>query len=308
MTSLIESPEAARRRRQLYRLLGDLPPRRRPISARVISVERGPRYVLERLVLDLNGLEPVPAYLLRPLSVRGRAPAILYNHYHAGRYDLGKDEILTAKPERGLPAYADTLAELGYCALCLDMWAFGERAARSEMDLFKEMLWKGRVLWGMMVYDSLRGLDYLIRRPEVDPRRIGALGMSMGATMAWWVAALDTRVKVCVDICCLTDFETLIETGGLSGHGIYYYVPSLLKHFSTADINALIAPRPHLALAGERDPLTPARGLDRIDEQLRQVYARLGCPQNWRLLRYDTGHVETAEMRREVTEFLRRHL
>ena len=66
-------------------------------------------------------------------------------------------------------------------------------------------------------------------------------------------AALDERVKVCVDICCLTDFQALIETRGLDGHGIYYYVPGLLKHFTTAQINALICPRALQIQAGNKD-------------------------------------------------------
>ena len=66
----------------------------------------------------------------------------------------------------------------------------------------------------------------------------------------------------------------------LDGHGLYYYVPSLLKHFTTAQINALIAPRPHLALAGNLDPLTPPAGLDRVDRELRGVYASLGSAEN----------------------------
>ena len=44
-------------------------------------------------------------------------------------------------------------------------------------------------------------------------------------------------------------------SGGLDGHGIYYYVPALLKHFTSADINALIAPRAHLAIAGKAHAL-----------------------------------------------------
>jgi dienelactone hydrolase len=51
----------------------------------------------------------------------------------------------------------------------------------------------------MMVYDTLRGLDYLLARPEVDTARVGTLGMSMGSTMAWWVAALDPRIKLAKD-------------------------------------------------------------------------------------------------------------
>ena len=77
--------------------------------------------------------------------------------------------------------------------------------------------------------------------------------MSMGSTMAWWLAALDTRIKVTVDINCLTDFQALLAENGLSRHGLYYFVPGLLKHFTTAQINALIAPRAHLGLAGLRD-------------------------------------------------------
>jgi dienelactone hydrolase len=179
---------------------------------------------------------------------------------------------------------------------------------RTELDTFKEMLWKGQVLWGMMVYDTLRGLDYLLTRPEVDTARIGTLGMSMGSTMAWWAAALDPRLKVCVDICCLTDYQALIEAHNLKGHGVYYFVPGLLKHFTTAQINVLIAPRPHLATAGNRDDLTPAAGLDRIDRELRTVYRSLGQPGNWQLLRYDVGHAEPPEMRRDILSFLREHL
>jgi len=300
--------DAEKQRRKLYALLGKLPPRHHGISAKTVSVSEKPAYILEKLVLDLNGLEPVPAWFLRPKSFSGKAPAVLYNHYHGGKYKLGKNEILEGKPDRSLPSYAEVLTGLGYCALCMDAWAFGERSTRTEMDIFKEMLWKGRVMWGMMVYDSLRGIDYLVSRPEVDAARIATLGMSMGSTMAWWVAALDERVKVTVDLCCLTDYQALLETNGLKGHAIYYFVPSLLEYFTTAGINALIAPRPHLGLAGNLDPLTPPAGLDRIDRELKQVYAGFGKPQNWKLLRYDVGHTETPEMRKEVVAFLKERL
>lgn len=303
-----QAASPAQRREELYSLLGDLPPRSRRISARVVSTEERPGFVLEKLVLDLNGFEPAPAYFVRPKKLAVKAPAILYHHYHGGKYQLGKDELLTAKPEAGLPSYAEALTAQGYCALCADTWAFGERSTRPEMDIFKEMLWKGQVMWGMMVYDSLRAMDYLATRTEVDPKRIGALGMSMGSTMAWWQAALDERVKVCVDICCLTDFHALIDSGGLDGHGIYYYVPSLLKHFTTGQINALISPRPHLSLAGNYDGLTPRAGLDRLERELSQVYQEDGAPDAWQMRRYETGHFETAAMRAEVTAFLQRWL
>jgi len=296
------------RRNQLYGLLGDLPDRCRPISAEKRSETEHDGYILETLELDLNGLEAVPAYFARPKDLAGPAPAVLYNHAHGGAYDIGKTEFIEGRKALQQPPYAKVITDLGWVGLCIDTWVFGDRRHHSEMDAFKAMLWQGRVLWGMMVYDSIRALDYLCCRPEVDPERVATLGISMGSTMAWWVAALDERVKVTVDICCLTEFHTLLRLNGLRGHGIYYYVPGLLKHFTTADINALIAPRPHLGLAGLQDHLTPPEGLDIIDRELQKVYAAHGVPENWKLLRYDDGHRETPEGREAIIAFLKKHL
>jgi hypothetical protein len=298
--------DPASRRAELYGLMGDLPARDREIRVERTGEQDRGAYVLENLVMDVNGLEPAPAYFLKPKSLTGRVPAVLFNHWHGGEYKLGKDEML--RPKEGIPSWADAIAAEGWCALCMDMWAFGGRSTRTEMDIFKEMLWRGRVMWGMMVYDSLRGVDYLTSRPEVDASRLATVGMSMGSTMAWWVAALDERIKACVDICCLTDYDALMEINNLKGHGVYYFVPSLLKHFTASQINELIVPRAHLGLAGNLDLLTPPQGLDRIDRDLKQAYAAAGHPERWKMFRQDVKHVETPEMRQEALAFLRRHL
>jgi dienelactone hydrolase len=300
--------EQTNQRQELYRLLGDLPPRDGPIAARLLEQGERDDYLLEKLLLDLNGSESVPAFFVKPIHSAGRIPCLLYNHAHGGDYQLGKQELLQGRKELCTPPYALALTSRGWGALCIDAWVFGERHGRSESQVFKEMLWKGQVLWGKMVYDSLRALDYLMARPDVDGERIGTMGMSMGSTMAWWIAALEPRVKVCVDICCMTDYEALITAGGLDGHGIYYYVPSLLKHFSASQINALIAPRPHLSLAGNADPLTPPEGLDRVDRELRHVYTALGAGDAWQMHRYDGGHLETPAMRSECLAFLEKWL
>ena len=295
-------------REDLYALLGDLPDRQRRLGARLIGEEERDGYLLETLELDLNGFEPVPALLAKPKKLQGKAPAVLFNHSHSGDYPMGKREFIEGRNTLQDPPYAKLLTDLGYVGLCIDAWVFGERSHTGEMDMFKAMLWQGHVLWGMMVYDSIRALDYLVSRPDVDASRIATLGLSMGSTMAWWLAALDERITVTVDICCLTEFHTLLREKGLGGHGIYYYVPDLLKHFTTADINALIAPRAHLSLAGTRDKLTPVAGLDIIDTELKRVYAEHGAPEKWRLIRYDEGHKETAAGRREIMDFLKAHL
>lgn len=294
------------RRIKLYELMGDLPGRNRPISVRALGTADRGAYWLDRLEFDLNGLQPVRAYFVRPKSGPVKRPAVLFNHSHGGRYELGKDELILGNTYLHVTPYAEDLAQAGFNVLCIDHWCFGERNSKTESETFKEMLWHGQVLWGMMVYDSLRAMDYLVSREDVDASRIATLGISMGSTMAWWLAALDVRVKVCIDLCCLTDFQSLIKHRSLDCHGVYYYVPGLLKHFTTAGINALIAPRPHLSLAGIKDPLTPVDGLDIIEQELKAVYAKVGASENWRLSRSQGAHQETPAMRREILEFLAR--
>ncbi|MGV3639051.1 MAG: dienelactone hydrolase family protein [Adhaeribacter sp.] len=313
-TETFDTPPEARaagrkkQRRELYRLLGRLPDRKRPISVQVVSREETGEMIVEKLLLDINGEELVPAYFTKPKNSGGLLPVVLFNHSHFGQYHVGKDEFLFGRKEMQSPSYALALARAGYAGLCLDSWGFGARKGKTESDIFKEMLWKGQVMWGMMVYDNLRALDYLQTRPDVDAKRIATMGMSMGSTMAWWLAALDERIQVCVDLCCLTDFHTLVAEQGLSRHGLYYYVPDLLNHFTTSQINALIAPRPHLGLAGRRDPLTPLAGLEKIDRDLKAVYLREKAPEAWQLRLYDVGHEETPQMRQDIMAFLKKWL
>jgi Abhydrolase family len=300
-----------RRRRQLWSLLGDLPLNHRPGPAKLIKTEKGAGYTLEYLQLDLNGIEPVPALLLVPDKIRKPAPGLLYIHWHGGTYPTGKDELLTGR--KVLPAYAPVVAEKGIVTLAIDSWCFGERmrdkdGRNGEWDAFKKMIWHGQVLFGMMIFDEHRAVDYLVSRPEVDANRIGAFGLSMGATKAWWLAALDPRIKLCIDLCCMTDFEELIKANNLKGHGIYYYVPSLLKHFSTAQINELIVPRAHLSLNGRKDALTPPAGVERVRDYLAPLYAKFGKAEDCRIELFDCGHEEIPEMRKIILEWMDKYL
>jgi dienelactone hydrolase len=300
-----------RRREDLWSLLGDLPWQHEPAPPQIVRTEEHESYTLQRLVLDLNGIEPVPALLLIPKRLQRPAPGLLFIHWHAGMYDLGKEQLLRGTSVQ--PAYAPVLAEMGVVTLAIDSWCFGERkhdtdGHRGEEDMFKLMLWRGQVLWGMMMFDEFRALSYLAGRQEVDPRRLGALGMSMGSTKAWWLAALDPRVRLTIDLCCLTDFESLIAAKSLSGHGVYYFVPSLLKQFDTAGINELIVPRPHLSVNGRKDPLTPPSGVEKIRDQLLPLYREHGREEECRIELFDCAHEETAEMRRIIIDWLQRYL
>ena len=122
------------RAKELYGLLGKLPPRDRKVGAQLVSTEDRGTYTLEKLVLDLNGIEPAPAYFARPKHKSGRLPTVLFNHSHGGGYTIGKTEFIDGREYLGKPPYAEFLTSLGYNALCFDAWIFGERAKRTELD------------------------------------------------------------------------------------------------------------------------------------------------------------------------------
>jgi dienelactone hydrolase len=301
----------ANRRRELWSLLGDLPQGVVPRRTRILSIEKHNGYTLERLILDLNGIEPVPALLLIPEKRQPKAPGLLYIHAHGGTYELGSEELVEGRDI--LMPYAPLCAEKGLVTLAIDSWCFGGRrhsydGDQEETDTFKRMLWQGNLLWGMMLFDEFQAVTYLRSRAEVDPTRIGTFGLSMGSLKSWWLTALDPRISLCADLCCLTDYEELIKASSLKWYGIYSHVPNLLKHFQSAQINELIIPRPHISLNGRHDPLAPVAGVERIRDHLLPKYERYGRKEDCRVELFDCGHEETPAMRALVSEWFEKYL
>jgi dienelactone hydrolase len=308
--------EQAEIRATLTRLLGDFPARPTVPKVRVLAREEHGTYSLERFEFD-NGLgDRVPGVLLMPMARKGRLPAILYHHWHGGEYDRGNVELFQTNHTPVAPGPA--LAERGFAVLAIDVACFGERQGQGadglrggagEMSAAKFDLWAGRTLWGRIVRDDQLALDYLASRPEVDPDRIGAMGMSMGATRTWWLMALDERIKAGVAVACLTRYQDLIAAGGLKYHGIYYYVPGMLRHFDTEAVVAACAPRPLLCLNGDEDAGSPVAGIHRIEAAAAPGWSVLGARERFRSEVFaGLGHVYTPAMWKQTTGWFDRWL
>lgn len=262
-------------------------------------------YVVEHLRLRLGDTE-IRGILTRPSELQGRAPAILYGHSHGGGYAIGARELLDGR-EYLLDPLGPAFARAGYVTLCIDMPVFGERATVSEAFAAKALLWHGNSLFGQMLSDHSAALTYLAARPDVDPTRIGAFGISMGCVLSYWLAAMDPRIAAVAHLCCFADFRTMIELGAHDGHGIYLTVPGLLREADGGSIAALIAPRPQLVCIGEADHLTPPAAVARAWSELEPAYA--SRPDRLELVSEPgVGHRETARMREATLAFFRRHL
>jgi dienelactone hydrolase len=305
-------------RAQLWELLGKLPPRPRLPNVVTLSIEDRGYYVVEKFRFDNGAGSTVPGYLLRPKYLPGKAPAILYCHWHGDEYQIGKEELFQVKHTPKPPGPA--LAKLGFVVLAIDACCFGERNGRGpggpaetgsngELTASKFNLWVGRTLWGMILRDDLMALDYLASRPEVDAQRIGVAGMSMGATRSWWLMALDERIQTGVAVACLTRYQSLIQHEALSAHGIYYFVPKLLNHFDTEAVVALIAPRPVLFMNGDQDSGSPVDGIRAIEKTVRAVYGLYGREADCQSFVYaGQGHVYTPEMWAKTLEWMKEKL
>ncbi|MBB6356456.1 alpha/beta hydrolase family protein [Aminobacter aganoensis] len=270
-----------------------------------VAAEDFGSHVVERLRFRLDDGTAVRGLLTRPATNVEPQPAILHVHAHGGRYDIGASELVDGRPAL-LDAPGPALAREGYVSLCIDMPVFGERSGTTESSAAKVALWHGRTLFGQMLAEQAAALTWLASRGDVDSRRIGMTGISMGATLAYFLAAIDPRVSAVAHLCCYADLATLIETGAHDLHGHYMTVPGLLAETSSGAIAGLVAPRPQLICVGLDDPLTPPLAVERAFAQTSAAYGPKGGLML--LTEEGIGHRETPTMRSAVLDFFRQHL
>jgi len=239
--------------------------------------------------------------------------------------------------------YAELLARRGYVVLVIDAFYFGERRLRVEAidpatapPDFRESLQALRSLWpdtaewlagvnslcsryehltaktifsagatwpGMLAWDDRRSLDYLASRPEVDSRRLGCLGLSIGGLRAAHLIASDPRLKVAVVAGWMTRFRDQLRNH-LRSHTWMAYIPGLYGSLDLPDAAALHAPGALLVQQCSRDALYPMAGMKGAAEQLTRIYAKAGLAQRFRATFYDVPHSFRPEMQEEAFGWL----
>lgn len=258
--------------------------------------------VVSRLGFVTSDLKPVRGFLVRP-ETQAPVPVILVLHAHGNRYQIGAREILDGRPSLVSPV-GPLLAGLGYAVLCFDMPCFGARADTSEGPAAKAALWRGGSLAGQMLGESHAALTWALGQDWCDGRA-AVWGLSMGATLGYWLAAVDDRVAALVQLCCFADIGRLIATGAHDLHGPYLTVPGLLRLATAGAIAGRVAPRPQFIGWGDADPLTPPHATEPALAEAQVAYGA-GPLQVWR--EAGGGHAETPAMRAAWLAFLARHI
>ncbi len=187
-----------------------------PIQPQLIeSVDKGD-YLREKVLLQTSAQTLMPVYLLIPKETPGPRPTVLAFHGHGygvkdlvGLWEDGQERDL---PDGYHKDFAIELCRAGFFVAAPEIACFGER--QTDFSYLNPILDQpvptscthaamlafhlGTSVVGMRVHDGLRLVDYLETRPEVDLRRLGAMGISGGGMHTFFSTCLDERIRACV--------------------------------------------------------------------------------------------------------------
>jgi dienelactone hydrolase len=159
------------------------------------------------------------------------------------------------------------------------------------------------------VWDVMRLIDYLVTRDDVDPKRIGLLGVSKGGMETYLAAALDPRVAAAAPIIGVQSFKWGLEHGAFQARAdslggavpnssdaasvrqFYDRVaPGLVDRYDCPDMLPLIAPRPLIVLSGTKDPRNAITGVNLAIDAARVAYDGMAASDRLKFFPADVGH------------------
>src|SRR5690242_9520397 len=201
-------------------------------------------------------------------------------------------------------------ASNGYICLVIDTLQLGEIPGIHH-GTYREGRWWWQALGytpaGVECWNGVRGIDYLVSRPDVDPERIGVTGISGGGAATFWIAAADERVKVAVPVSGMSDLESYVTDKVINGHCDCMFLVNTYQ-WDWTTIAALVAPRPLLFANSDRDTIFPMDGNRRVLARLRQVYKMYDKPDLVDEYISKGGHEDRADLRVAAFGWMNRHL
>ena len=300
------------------------------IEAKVLFEEQRNGYKAQKLEIRLSRYYTVPAYVLIP-DGEGPFPAVNVLHDHGGHLFIGKekvirplaceDSVVIRDAEAWLSGYegqyfGDYLAQHGYVVFASDVPMWGERGQkegprREKYDMIAgNMMMYGIDLSAYMTYDDLRATDYLASMPEVDAKRIGCTGWSMGAYRAWMLSALSDRIKVGAAVCWMvtTDEQLSFRYSRTENGGFANCLPGLRRWLDYPHIASIACPKPMLFINGTQDKLFPVAGAKNAFDIMHDVWDSQGAGDRLETELWEMPHSCPIRAQQRVLEFFQKHL
>jgi dienelactone hydrolase len=306
-----------RLREEYLYMLGLSPmPERTPLKTTVTGTLTGDGFVVEKLHFQSRPGLYVTGNLYRPATPErsdplagARAgkevekhPAVLYLCGHANH---GRDGCKAPYQSSGI-----WFARHGYVCLMIDTLQLGEIAGIHH-GTYRESRWwwhsRGYTPAGVECWNGIRGIEYLVSRPDVDPERIAVTGISGGGAATLWVAAADDRVKVAVPVSGMSDLQCYVAGEAINGHCDCMFLYNTFA-WPWTNIAALVAPRPMLFINSDADRLFPMDGNERIINRLEQLYSLFGAGDRVDSLVSIGGHDYRQDIRQGVYRFINTYL
>ncbi len=283
-------------REELLEMLGLAPlPARTDLKATITGRVEHEQFFVEKLHYQSSPGLYVTANLYVPKNLGGKkVPAILYVCGHGNV----KQDGVSYGAKAVYQHHGAWFARHGYVCLILDTIQLGELEGLHH-GTYREGLWwwnaRGYTPQGVETWNSIRALDYLQSRPEVDGDKLGMTGRSGGGGYTWYTAALDERVKAAVPVAGITDLHNHVVDGTVAGHCDCMFFVNTFR-WDYAKLAAMVAPRPLLFSNTDKDAIFPLDGVQRVHRDLARLYALHRASDKLGLLITEGPHKDTQEL------------
>ena len=294
-------------RGQLFEMLSLDPfPPRSELKATVTSKVERDDFTVENLHFQSSPGLYVTANLYLPKNLTRPAPAILYLCGHGPVISNG----VSYGNKVTYQHHGAWFARNGYICLVLDTLQLGEILGLHHGTHREGMWWwnsRGYTPAGVEAWNSIRALDYLSTRPEVDTNRFGATGRSGGGAYSWWIAALDERIKAAAPVAGITDLHNHVVDGVVEGHCDCMFTVNTYR-WDYAQVASLVAPRPLLIVNTDADYIFPLDGVQRTHAQVRRIYELHKASDKLGLVIGPGPHKDTQDLQVPVFRWFNKHL
>lgn len=303
-------------------------------------------HIREKIVFSTTPQFRVPAFVLIPKGLKKPAPAIVDLHSHGGMFLFGKEKVIDlGKNHPAMVEYhrrnydgrptATAFVRRGYVVISIDAFMFGERRVLLDADLkygydrwkyslddvkylnqqcrgkegtlVKSLVFAGLTWPGIVFWDDIRTVDYLATRPEVDPKRIGCVGISMGGYRSLYLAGLDERIAAACVVGFMSTVRPMIKAH-IDTHSWVHFLPTVHQYLDLPDVVSMMAPKPLLVQQCSKDGLFPLAGMKESVEKIAAVYEKAGVKDRFSGPFYDMPHIFSQAMQDDAFAWFDRQL